>query len=72
MLGERADGELVLAVADPTHAGGRIEIELARGAAEVISSDEMIEVEELGPTVKLTVNVEGTRGRSLTIKLRAS
>jgi hyaluronate lyase len=69
MLGENENGEIVLAVADPTHAGKRIEIDIARKAAKVISRDKFVEVERLEPTIKLIVNVKGTRGRSLGIRL---
>jgi hyaluronate lyase len=68
MLGERPNGEMVLAVADPTHAGQRIELEIARKAGKVVSKDREIRVERLAPAIKLSVNVKGTHGKSLTIR----
>ena len=69
LLGERKRGELVVTVADPTHVGERIELEIARKASKVLLKDRAIEVERLSPTIKLIVNVKGERGRSLNIKM---
>jgi hyaluronate lyase len=71
MLGEAKEGELVLAVADPTHAGARIELEIARKASKVLSKDREIKVERLSPTIRLSVSVKGRHGRSLSVRMRA-
>jgi len=69
MLGESAKGELTLAVADPTHKGESIQIEIARKAKRVKRRSRRIHVERLAPTIRLTVNVKGLRGESLGITL---
>jgi hypothetical protein len=69
MLGEAKKGELVVAVADPTHRGERIGIEIARKAARVISKDKTISVERLEPTIRLIVDVKNRHGASFSLRL---
>jgi len=69
MLGERPGGKLVVAVSDPTHAGDRIELEIAGTAGKVIAKDRDVKVESLAPTIRLVVDVKGRRGRTLSVTL---
>lgn len=66
------NGQIVLAVGDPRHAGARSELEIARSAAEVVASDNEIRVERLNPTIRVTVNVKGKKGKSLRIAFSLS
>lgn len=72
MLGERRNGEWVLAVSDPTHKGLLIDIEIAREAGEVLSRDKKIKIVQLSPTIKLSIDVKGQHGRSLSIAFAAA
>ncbi|MBL8179431.1 MAG: polysaccharide lyase 8 family protein [Bryobacterales bacterium] len=59
------DGQLHLGVADPTQASAPIHIEIERGAAAVLEKDDAITIDQLSPTLKLTVHPEGALGRTL-------
>ncbi len=53
-------------MSDPTQANaGSILVTLNRAASSIVSVDPAITVTQLGPTIQMTVNVSGTRGRSL-------
>lgn len=56
---------LAVGVSDPTQANdGRIHIELAVPASDIVSLDAGITVEQLSPAIKLAVDVKGARGRT--------
>jgi hyaluronate lyase len=62
-----ADG--TIAIADPTQANsGAIHIEIDRAATGVTQKDDAISIDQILPTVRLTVNVADARGRSLRLK----
>jgi hyaluronate lyase len=62
-------GELDVAVADPTQANtGSIAITINRTASSVISSDPQVSVTQLSPTIQLSVNVNGSVGKSYSVK----
>lgn len=62
--------ELHIGVADPTQANtGTIDLELNRSAWQVISKDPAVTVTQLYPTIKLTVNVNASAGRSYAVQL---
>lgn len=62
--------ELHIGVSDPTQANtGTIALELNRSAWQVISNDPAVTVTQLYPTIKLTVNVNGSLGHSYSVKL---
>jgi hyaluronate lyase len=70
VLVTRLDTGYEVVVADPTQKQtGTIEIEIDRPAAAVESSDPRIQVTQLGDTVRLVVDVSGTDGRSLVVRL---
>jgi len=59
-------GGLELAISDPTQANdGNIDIEIRRSASRVVSADPAITVRQLSPSIRLTVDVNGARGRTL-------
>ncbi|MDQ0254107.1 hyaluronate lyase [Evansella vedderi] len=65
-------GELKLAVSDPTQKQETITIEIDREELSVIEKEETIEVVQTTPTVKLEVNVVGSIGKTHTITLKDS
>jgi len=63
---EEKDGVLSVSVSDPTQENaGTIQIELARSAASTLTSDPRVTVTQLSPTIRLSINVSGSRGVSL-------
>jgi hyaluronate lyase len=63
------DGAIQIVVADPTQAnGGVIRIEIDRAATGVMEKDDAFSIDQMSPTVRLTVNVANARGRSLKLK----
>ena len=62
-----------VAVSDPTQQNtGVINIEINRSATGLVSSDSAITVNQLSPTIKLTVNVNGAKGKSFRAKFSQS
>lgn len=58
-------GQLDLAVADPTQANsGTITVELDTAALTLVAADAGVTVNQLAPTLRLTVNVAAARGKS--------
>ncbi len=57
-----------VSVSDPTHKQAMIELHLDQAAVSVISKDPRIEVIQLSPVIKLSVNVDGAMGEALTAK----
>ncbi len=61
---------LDVAVADPTQVNtGSIRLELDQAAATVLHADEGVTVEQLAPSVRLSVAVRNARGRSFHVRL---
>lgn len=63
----RIDGnELEVSVSDPTQLNtGTIEVEIARSAADVITSDPRVTISQLSPTVRLQIDVNGAKGQAV-------
>lgn len=58
-------GGFELGISDPTQANtGTIDIEIHRPAGSIVSKDAAVTVVQLQPTVKLSVNVSGAKGRT--------
>lgn len=65
------DNTLTIAVSDPTlENNGKINIEIAKNGKEIISKDNNIEVIDLGNTIKLSVDVNNTNGKTFTAKIK--
>ncbi|QNM98787.1 polysaccharide lyase family 8 super-sandwich domain-containing protein [Chitinimonas koreensis] len=62
-------GQLSIGVSDPTQANtGSITLEIGRRAASLISADAGVTVNQLSPTLRLTVNVNGSAGKTFNVK----
>lgn len=62
--------EIDVGVSDPTQSNtGTIDIEINRSASGIISLDPGITVTQFSPTIKLTVNVNGSLGKTFNAKL---
>jgi hyaluronate lyase len=73
VVAHESGGQIGVAVSDPTQAnGGPIHIEIASSAAMVMSIDEGITVDQLSPTIRLSVNVRNARGKTFHAILAAS
>lgn len=71
MMQKTKDGILEIAVSDPTQENnGTIELTVDVPCEAVVSQDETVTVNEVGDTVKLSVNVAGSMGASHTVKLQ--
>ena len=65
VVAQQQGDRLELAVADPTQENtGVIHLELHRSARAVLSHDPAITVQQLSPTIKMTVAVNGSAGKS--------
>ncbi|TVY11193.1 polysaccharide lyase 8 family protein [Paenibacillus cremeus] len=63
--------EIDLAVSDPTQSNtGAINLEIYRSSSEGLSLDPAISVTQYSPTIKLTVNVSGSLGKTFTAKIK--
>jgi hyaluronate lyase len=56
--------EIAIAVSDPTHLQDQVILEAALGAKAVIRADPGIAVERLTPSIRFTIDVRGSRGRT--------
>jgi hyaluronate lyase len=66
----QANGLLNIAVSDPTQANtGVIHIEIASPASGVVSQDPAVSVDQISPTVRLSVNVNASHGKSFRVSL---
>lgn len=65
---KETDNELVIAVSDPTQRQTSISMELSRTGWTLDSSDPGITVQQVSPSIKLTVNVAGAKGRTFTVR----
>jgi hyaluronate lyase len=71
VISREQSGELVVAVSDPTQTNtGSISLTLARSALGVSFADTNITVTRLAPTIHMSVNVNGRKGLSSTVKFR--
>jgi len=62
--------ELDVAISDPTQANtGTITLTINRAASSVISADPQVTVNQLSPSVQLSVNVNAAAGKSFQVKL---
>jgi hyaluronate lyase len=63
-------GELNVSVADPTQTNSdAIGVEIGRSATAVLSADPGVTVEQLSPSIRLSVAVNGALGKSFNVKL---
>ncbi|WP_168120027.1 polysaccharide lyase 8 family protein [Paenibacillus sp. HB172176] len=63
------EDELEIGAADPTQANsGTIQLEINQAAASLISADPGVTVVQLQPTIQLSVNVSGARGKTFHAK----
>ncbi len=69
-FGRTPAGELYIAVADPTHKGTVVNLEIAAEATGVVSKDKAITVEQQTPTIRLIIAVKGQHGRSIGITMK--
>jgi hyaluronate lyase len=66
----QSGGLLNIALADPTQANsGTIHVEIAATTSSIIAQDNGVSVDQMAPTVKLSVNVKGARGKSFGVSL---
>jgi hyaluronate lyase len=66
----QANGTLNVAVADPTQANnGTIHIEVGAAATGVITQDDGVTVDQMTPTVRLSINVKSARGKTFRVSL---
>lgn len=62
---------LQVSVADPTQLNtGSISLEIARNAGALVSASSEVTVTQLSPTIKLSINVNGSAGKSFTASFR--
>ena len=72
VLALETGGTLQLAAADPAQSNtGVIHLEFDRAVARVTEKDEAITVERTAPTLRIVINVENARGRTLAMKCEA-
>ena len=65
------DDTLELSVSDPTHENnGDIDIKLSMPAKAIINADPGVTVVSLSPYIHICVNVEGSKGYPLKLKLK--
>jgi hyaluronate lyase len=70
VLVHQANGLLNVAVSDPTQANsGTLHIEIAAAAQGVVSQDDGVSVDQTGPTVRLSVNVNLSHGKAFRASL---
>jgi hyaluronate lyase len=61
----QSEGIINIAVTDPTQANnGTVHVEIGVAAESVISQDAGVTVDQMSPTVRLSINVRGARGKT--------
>jgi hyaluronate lyase len=65
----QAGGQIDIAVADPTKAGGVMHIEIATSGSSVIASDDGVSIDQTAPTVRLSISVKNAAGKSFRVSL---
>lgn len=69
MVKETPGADLEVSISDPTRQNtGHIYVEIAKSAESVLSKEVTVTVTQLSPTIKLIVNVNGSKGASHHIK----
>ncbi|WP_054023591.1 polysaccharide lyase family 8 super-sandwich domain-containing protein [Bacillus sp. FJAT-28004] len=67
----QSTGTIDVGVSDPTQANtGTINIEINKSATGIIKLDPGIQVTQLSPTIKMTVNVNGSHGKTFNAKFK--
>jgi hyaluronate lyase len=70
VLAHQTAGQINIAVSDPTQANnGTIHVEVAASASAALSVDDGITVDQLNPTIRLSVNVKNGAGKSFRVSL---
>ncbi len=65
VLVHQAAGLIDIAISDPTQANsGVIHLEIAAAASSVISSDDGVSIDQLSPTIRLSISVKSAAGKS--------
>jgi hyaluronate lyase len=64
-----AAGQIDIAVADPTQAGGVMHVEIATSGSSVIASDDGVSIDQISPTVRLSISVKNGAGKSFRVSL---
>lgn len=67
-LVKETDSELVIAVSDPTQNQSQIVMELNRKGWKLATADSTIAVQQTEPSIKLTVDTAGAKGRTHTVR----
>jgi hyaluronate lyase len=70
VMAKQEGDTLTVSISDPTMNQDNVVIELNKPGAEWISKDPGVEVIQLSPSIKLSVNVAGAIGRTFTAKLK--
>jgi hyaluronate lyase len=66
VLVHQSNGAITIAAADPTETNtGVIHLEIANAAASILTQDDAVTVDQLSPTIRLSVNVKGANGKTL-------
>jgi hyaluronate lyase len=66
------NGLLNIAVSDPTQANsGIVHLEIAAAGSAVLSKDAGITIDQIAPTVRLSVDVRGSQGKTFRVSLSA-
>lgn len=69
VLVRQTEGQLSVAIADPTQANdGVLHVEIAIAAGDVINADEGVAVEQTSPTLRIAVDVRKARGKSFRVR----
>ena len=71
VMARESGGELVISVSDPSQSkNGTVEITYDGAAEDIISCGSGVEVISLYPKVRISADVSGTRGSSLSVRLK--
>lgn len=71
VLVRQSGSDLEIAVADPTQLNtGTIELEIQRAANQIVERDNEVTIVQLYPTLKISVQVNGAKGRSFKAKFK--
>lgn len=72
LIRENTGSSIQIAVSDPTHSSTSIKLDILKRANSVISNDANITVVQMAPTIKLSVNVDGKKGKTFSANLGLS
>jgi hyaluronate lyase len=65
----QAAGQIDIAVADATQAGGVMHVEIATPGSSVIASDDGVSVDQISPTIRLSISVKSAAGKSFRVSV---